>query len=62
MSHTFHLHNRLMADMPDFDLSNLEGSALERKELLQRLILQLKKSNKHLQSMTDEEILEDEQC
>jgi hypothetical protein len=55
---TFHLHNRLRSDV-SIDLSSLEGSALDRKELLQRLLLQLKKSNKHLQSMTDEEILEE---
>ena len=59
MSDTFNLHNRLRSDV-SIDLSNLEGSALERKELLQRLLKQLKRSNKHLQSMTDEEILEGE--
>lgn len=59
MSDSFHLHNRLRSDV-SIDLGNLEGSALERKELLQRLLLQLKKSNIHLQSMTDEEISEDE--
>jgi len=53
------LNNRLRAEV-SIDLGNLEGSALERKELLQRLLLQLKKSNKHLQSMTDEEFLEGE--
>jgi hypothetical protein len=58
MADTFHLHNRLRTDV-SADLCNLEVSALERKDLLQRLLLQLKKSNKHLQSMTDEEILED---
>ncbi len=58
MADTFHLHNRLRTDV-SIDLCNLEGSALERKDLLQRLLLQLKKSNKHLQSMTDEEFLEE---
>ena len=55
---SFHLYNRLRAEV-SIDLGSLEGSALERKELLQRLLLQLKKSNKHLQSMTDEEFLEE---
>lgn len=59
MADTFHLHNRLRSDV-SIDLSGLEGSAQDRKDLLQRLLLQLKKSNKHLQSMTDEEILEGE--
>jgi len=59
LTDTFHLYNRLRAEV-SIDLGNLEGSALERKELLQRLLLQLKKSNKHLQSMTDEEFLEGE--
>lgn len=59
MADSFHLHNRLRSDV-SVDLSSLEGSALERKDLLQRLLLQLKKSNKHLQSMTDEEFLEGE--
>ena len=58
MADSFHLHNRLRSDV-SIDLGNLEGFALERKDLLQRLLLQLKKSNKHLQSMTDEEILEE---
>lgn len=58
MADSFHLHNRLRADV-SVDLDCLELSALERKELLQRLLLQLKKSNKHLQSMTDEEFLEE---
>ena len=59
MSNSFHLHNRLGADGVTTDVSRLENFALERKDLLQSLLLQLKKSNIHLQSMTDEEILED---
>ena len=58
MADTFHLHNRLRTDV-SVDLSCLEGSAGERKDLLLNLLLQLKKSNKHLQSMTDEEFLEE---
>ena len=58
MADSFHLHNRLRSEV-SIELSNLEGSAIERKDLLQRLLSQLKKSNIHLQSMTDEEILED---
>ena len=58
MADSFHLHNRLGSDI-SIDLDNLEGSARDRRDLLQRLLLQLKKSNKHLQSMTDEEILEE---
>ena len=58
MANTFHLNNRLRGDV-SIDLSNLEGSAQDRKDLLLRLLLQLKESNIHLQSMTDEEILEE---
>ena len=61
MANTFHLYNRLRGDV-SIDLSSLEGSALERKDLLLGLLLQLKKSNIHLQSMTEEVVLEDEQC
>ncbi len=59
MSDTFHLYNRLRSDV-SIDLSSLEVSAQDRQDLLQRLLRQLKKSNIHLQSMTDEEISEDE--
>ena len=53
------LLNKLVVDL-SVGLSKLEGSNLERKERLEDIISQLRRMNKHLYSMTDEEILEGE--
>lgn len=48
----------LVADLI-LGIDKLGGSALERKERLENIISQLRRMNKHLYSMTDEEILEE---
>ena len=48
----------LVADLI-LGIDRLGGSALERKEKLEDIISQLGRMNKHLYSMTDEEILEE---
>ena len=53
------LLNSLVVDISAC-LCRLEGSNLERKEKLENIISQLRRMNKHLYSMTDEEILEGE--
>lgn len=52
------LLNSLVVDL-SVGISKLEGSNLERKEKLEDIISQLRRMNKHLYSMTDEEISEE---
>ena len=56
---TFILHNRVGANDGASDMTKLEESALDRESQLEGVLAQLKKMVLHLQSITDEEILEE---
>ena len=58
VSNTFHLHNRLGGDSTSTSMSYLEESARDRKNQLERILLQLKKMVTHLSLVTDDEIEE----
>jgi hypothetical protein len=60
MANSFNLHNRVGADSSSVSMSNLEASAIDRKEQLEHMLLQLKKIALHLHAITDEEIGEDD--
>jgi hypothetical protein len=56
MANSFNLHNRLGADSSSVSMSHLENSALDRKNQLENIILQLKKMVTHLSVVTDNEV------
>jgi hypothetical protein len=60
MANTFNLHNRLGAESTSVSMSNLEESARDRKNQLEKVFLQLKRIAAHLYSMTDEEFLDED--
>ena len=60
MANTFNLHNRLGAESTSVSMSNLEESARDRKNQLEKAILQLKRIAARLYSMTDEEFLDED--
>jgi len=59
MADSFILHNRIGASDGASSMTKLEESALDRESQLEGVIFQLKKMVLHLQSITDEEILEE---
>jgi hypothetical protein len=60
MANTFNLHNRLGAESTSVSMSNLEESARDRKNQLEKVFLQLKRIAAHLYSMTDEEFSDED--
>jgi hypothetical protein len=56
---SFHLHNRgLNEGESSVSMTRLEESASDRKNQLEGVLLQLKRIATHLQSITDEQVLE----
>ena len=60
MTDTFHLHNRNAGSSSSSSVTipALEESALDRKNQLEKILLELKRMETHLHSITDEKILD----
>jgi hypothetical protein len=60
MANSFNLHNRLGADSSSVSMAHLEESAIDRKNQLEGVILQLKKMVTHLTLITDNEVSDED--